>query len=233
MKKLMAFLIIALFPFFVFAEEYVDSNIRVKLDVSDDYIVLTRNNIANNPNLSKLNLTEDQIRDIMGKSGIYFDIVKNDISYEILVVVPDVDLPINNLTGISDALLDSFKKEAANKVGASISSIYKNNYDFIVVDYYDDSMGYYIVNYYTVVNSKGYNFQIQKKTTITDEDKNNLKKIVDSVEFLDFNETKSVVNDNKPSDNLKKPFNYRIIIYGVIIGVMAGLISYFIISKKK
>ena len=236
MKKLMAFIIVALFPFFVFASEYSDQYTRIKLEANDDFIVLTRDNLKNNSNLTKLGITEEGMLDILVKSGIYFDIVKNDLSYEIVVVMPDVLLPVNNITGISDELLGTFKEEAAKKVGANISSVYKNKYDFIVVDYFDKDMGYYIVNYYTVVNSRGYNIQIQKKSEINEEERNVLKSIVDSVEFLDFDgNTNDVSPVNNETLNTKKPFDYKIIIYGAIIGAMAGLISYYasILLKKK
>ena len=236
MKKLMALLIIMLFPFFVFAKEYEENNIRVKLDVNDEFMVFTRDNLDDNQDLIKLGLTKDKMLDIMAKGGIYFDIVKEDISSEILVVVPDVTLPISNLTGVSTDLLDSFRDEAANKVGASISSTYKNNYDFIVVDYYDKNMNYYIVNYYTVVNSKGYNFQIQKKVEINETDRENLKKIVDSVVFLDFDAKKSTNSDiNINNKTYKKPFDYKIIIYGAVIGALVGLVTYYVSMyfKKK
>jgi len=234
MRKLILFLIVAVFPFYVFAKEYEDQDIKIKLSLDDNYIVLTRNNLDNNNDLQKLGITKEQMQDIMNKGAIYLDIIKEDISYEILVVVPDIVLPVNNLTGISEELLASFKEEAAKKVGANISSTYKNNYDFIIVDYYDANMKYYIVNYYTVINSRGYNFQIQKKTEITENDRNELKKIVDSVEFLDFDKN----NDEKKVDAnaYKNNFDYKNIIYGAIIGAIAGLISYctsIVLKKKK
>ena len=84
MKKLMAFIIVALFPFFVFASEYSDQYTRIKLEANDDFIVLTRDNLKNNSNLTKLGITEEGMLDILVKSGIYFDIV-NSTNYDVAI----------------------------------------------------------------------------------------------------------------------------------------------------
>ena len=221
MKRIMVFGLVLLFPFFVFAKEYSSDEIGLSLSVDDNYIVLTRDNLKNNTDLEKLNISEENIENIMKTNDIYFDIIKNDISYEILVVIPKVTPLYENLSTISDIELEELKTNLSIVVDSDESSVYKGNYNYIVVDYYDESTAYFIVNYYTVVNSKGYNIQLQKKDEIKEEDKKDLKEIVDSIII------KTKENNKETSSNEKK-YNYTSIIYGAIIGLIAGIITYII-----
>lgn len=222
MKKLMGFLFITLFPIFIFAKELEITDLNIKLEVNDNYITLTRDNLIDNRDLDKLGITTENMEQLMINNNIYFDIIKSDISYEIIVVVPKTNVSIKNLTNEDDLFLDNLRKELVKQTDAEISNIYKNNYNFVMVDYYDKDTGYYIVNYYTVINSRGYNFQLQKKSKITDSDKNELKEIIDSVKFKVIEEKKEEIKEEK------EEFNYMNLVYGAILGLMAGVITYYI-----
>lgn len=221
MKKLMGFLFITLFPIFIFAKELEITDLNIKLEVNDNYITLTRDNLIDNRDLDKLGITTENMEQLMINNNIYFDIIKSDISYEIIVVVPKTNVSIKNLTNEDDVFIENLRKELVKQTDAEISNIYKNNYNFVMVDYYDKDTGYYIVNYYTVVNSRGYNFQLQKKSKITDSDKNELKEIIDSVKFKVIEEKKEEVKEEK------EEFNYMNLVYGAILGLMAGVITYY------
>ena len=222
MKKLMVFLFITLFPIFIFAKELEITDLNMNLNVNDNDIILSIDNLENNKDLEKLGISKETMENIMINNNIYLDIIKADASYEILVIVPQTNVSIVNLTKKDDVFIENLRKEVVKETGAEISSIYKNNYKFIMVDYYDKDTGYYAVNYYTVVNSKGYNFQLQKKSKITDSDKNDLKEIVDSVKFKVIEEKKEEIKEEK------KEFNYMNLVYGAILGLMAGFITYYI-----
>lgn len=233
MKKLIAFLIIALFPVLIFAKEYEEESINIKLNIKDEYITLTRDNLDNNENLNKLGLTKELMSKLMEGNNIHFDIIKSDMSYEILVVIPKTIVAIDNLTKQSDFFLENLKEELVKNTGAEVSSIYKNNYNFVVVEYFDKNTNYYIVNYYTVVNSRGYNFQLQKKSKIAEEEKKELKELVDSVNFKVIEEKKETKKEEKTEDK-KEGFKYMNIVYGAILGAMAGIATYYIgITVKK
>ena len=221
MKKLMVFLFITLFPIFIFAKELEITDLNMNLNVNDNDIILSIDNLENNKDLEKLGISKETMENIMINNNIYLDIIKADASYEILVIVPQTNVSIVNLTKKDDAFIENLRKEVVEETGAEISSIYKNNYKFIMVDYYDKDTGYYAVNYYTVVNSKGYNFQLQKKSKITDSDKNDLKEIVDSVKFKVIEEKKEEIKEEK------EEFNYMNLVYGAILGLMAGVITYY------
>ena len=240
MRKIIVFIIVLLIPILTFAKEYEDNNINIKLDIKDELIVLTRDNLDNNSDLANLNITKETMENMMKNNNIYFDIIKKDLSYEILVIVPKTGLEFRNLANVNDQMLDDLRKELVKKTGAEVSSVYKAKHNYILVDYYDEKTSYYIVNYYTVVNANGYNFQLQKKTPITDNDKKELKEIVDTVNIkvLDEykNETKEIQEKIDNYDKTKKGFDYMSIVYGALIGALAGLVSYVIgifIRKKK
>ena len=225
MKKLIVFIAIFIFPFLVFAKEIEIKDINIKLSLNDDYIVLLRDNLDDNSDLKKLGISENYMKNVMELKNIYADILSKDVSYEILVVVPDVTLTFYNLSDATDSMLDDLKEELVKKTGAEGASVYKGSHNYIVIDYFDENTDYYIVNYYTVVNAKGYNIQLQKKTAITPQEKEELKNIIDSVdiEILDSNDIKTTNN------NVKKD----LIVLG--IGVVVGITTYIITthSKKK
>lgn len=222
MKKMFVLIAILVFPFIVFAKEVEVKDINIKFKINDDYIVLLRDNLDNNADLKKLGISENYMKNIMDKSNIYADIISSDISHEIIIVVPDVKLTFYNLSDATDDMLNDLKNELVKKTGAEISSIYKGTHNYIVVDYYDDNTNYYIVNYYTVVNAKGYNIQLQKKSTITEEEKEELKNVVDSINI-------DIISDDGNGINLKH------IIIGAVIGASVGLISYIVglVMRKK
>ena len=231
MKKIIVLLAIIIFPYFVFAKEIKVDDINLELDLNEDYIVLTRDNLEGNEDLSRLNIPEDYMKQTMKDNNIYLDIIKNDISYEILVVVPDITLTYYNLANATSSMLDELRNELVRKTGAEISSVYKGVHDFIMVDYYDKNTKYYIVNYYTVVNAKGYNIQLQKKSEITDEEKDELKEIVNSVSIKVIDNYKNEKSSNIENNN---SFSIKNIIIGAIVGAAVGLISYFVsINTKK
>ena len=229
MKRIMVFWLVLLLPIFTFAKEYEDKDINMKIEIDEEYIVLTRNNLDNNPGLEKLNLSKDYIFNLMMTNNIYFDIVKSDLSYEILVVVPKTKAMFDDIRTINDEELSLLKTIIVNETKDTVPTVYKNNYPFIVVDYKDEKNGYNLINYYTLINSHGYNIQLQKKTNITKDDEYDLMEIVDGIEFNEV--------EKKEEEVTKKPFDYKIIIYGVIIGLIAGIITYVIgtkvIMKKK
>lgn len=215
MKRIMVFWLVLLLPILVIAKDYSSPDINMKFSVNDDYIVLSRDNLNNNEYLDKLNTTKDYIEDIMIENDIYFIITKIDTPFEIIVVVPEKEVSFINLSMASSAELDAIKKTIIKETGDKVPTVYKNDYSFIVADYNDGE--YYNMNYYTVINSRGYNIQLQKKDQITKDDENNLKEIVDTIKIKE-------VNNNSNSN--KKTFNYTTIIYAVILGIMAGVMTY-------
>ncbi len=235
MKKI--FFLICLLPIFVFAKEYTINDINLKLDVNDNWIVFTRDNLDNNDDLITFNLDKESLLSLYQKQMIYFDGIPEDTSYEFLVIVPNNSLEVNNLSHYPDGLVMETSKELAKKVNTDNYKTYMARHKYAVVNYFDKATNMYIVNYYTVMNAKGYNFQLQKQTKITNEEIKNLENIIDSIEIKELigfekeNETiqKEINNYGKSSFNFKNVLIYALI--GAITGGVSALVSKLI--KKK
>ena len=222
MKRIIVFWLVLLLPVIVFSQEYKSSEIKIKFSVDNEYTVLTRDNLDDTV-LESLNTSKEKMKSLMENNNIYYDIVKSDLSYEILIVVPNVTPSYPNLLEATDEELTALKNTIIKETGDTMPIIYKNKYAFVVVNY-QDSNGY-VKNYYTVVNSRGYNIQLQKKTEITDEEEDELKEIIDSIEF----ETPAKKQEEKKSIDIK------VILWSILIGLVAGVITYLIstsITKK-
>ncbi len=225
MKKIMIFLLVTLFPTLVFAKDYTVDDINTTINVDDNYIVITRDSMLKT-DLDKLNVSREYIEEIMDESDIYYIITKNDISYEVLLAVPNNELPFNDLKDVDDQTFIKIRKDFAERTETEEISYYKNNYRFIVVEHYDELTKYYVINYYTVVNAHGYNFQLQKKTPITDKEKAELKGIID----------KTVIKPNqKEIIDVKEitGYNYKNVIYAIIIGLVVGITVYIIDTIRR
>lgn len=236
MKRLIMILII-IFPIFVFGMEYQDSSINLTINV-DNYLVFTRNNIKDNANLKEFGITEEYMQDNMSKNSIYFDIVPDDFSHEILIIIPEEKDMINNLSNVPESFLNELGEKLAKEVGLDKSEVYKNKYTYLVREYSDNIKGYNIINYCTIVNGRGYNFQLQKKDEITQEEKDTLKKIIDSADIKILDEYKDESEDvMKAMTGDKKGFDWKKVItrtiIGGVIGGIGGLILGFINKKIK
>ena len=225
MKKILL-LIISLFPFLVMAKDYDIKDINLKFNVSDEWIVFTRDNLDNNKDLEDLGLTKDDLLPSYKLQGIYFDGIKDGI--ELLVMVPNLKLEVNNLSNFSDNLVKDTAKELGKKVNTDNFSTYYAKHKFATVNYYDAKTQLYIVNYYTVVNAKGYNFQIQKSTEITDDDIKSLEKIIDTVEI-------ETLPGYEKDDTKDKTFNFKNILIDALIGAVVGGLGALVLklTKKK
>ncbi len=220
MKRIMVFWLVLILPIFVMASEYSSKDINMKFAVNDNYIVLSRDNLNNNEYLDKLNVTKNYIETIMNENDIYFIITNPDMSFEILVVVPDKEISFKDLNSATSSELESLKNTIIKETGDKVPTIYKTDYSFVVANYNDGE--YHNINYYTVINSRGYNIQMQKKDKITESDEEALKEIVDTVIF-------KVIDGNTS----KKGIALETIISAVILGIMAGVMTYCITMDLK
>ncbi len=238
MKKIGLFIIMFLFPILVFAKEYTVEEVNLKLSLNDDWYVFTRSNLNGNKGLEELGISKEKLLTTLEKSSIYIDSIPKGKEFEFLLVIPKTDLEVNNLNNYTDSLLEEVKGTFKERFDTEKCDIYKtDNHKFIVIDYYDSNLKYYIVNYYTIVDNKGYNFQLQKKSEVTDTEKAELKKIVDSIKINVLDDAKE--DDQKiieEAESKKKNNIWANAIKWAIIGGAIGGLSGFIgllIRKKK
>lgn len=233
MKKILLFVLSFLFLVPLASAKTVDLNdIDLKLDFKDDWYVFTRYNLDNNSDLEKLNVTKEYMQNFFEQNLAYIDAVPSDFSYELVLRIGNEKNEINNLTNYDDEFVKEVSKELGNQTNSDKYDIYNNGtYKFATVEYYDSETKFNIVAYYTVVNNKGYTFQIQKEEAITDNDKAEFKEIINTIKF-NINEEDS----NKEQEEIKKDnssFDWNNVVIYATIGAVAGGIGAAISKKKK
>lgn len=226
MKKILLFLCLFILPVIVNAKGYELDDINVRLEIGDDYYVFTRNNLEGNKELESLNVTKEYLGNLFLDNHIYMDILKKDLSSEMFLAMKDVK-EINNLSNYEGKFIDKLGKELAKNVKASGFKVYNNQYKYILLEYPDK--GYNIINYYTVINQKGYTFIFQKQGDISSSEKEEFKKVVDSATFKILDEFKKEPKKKTSSFNYVKVLISSLA--GAVIGGISGLIIY--LNNKK
>ena len=130
---------------------------------------------------------------------------------------------INNLSNYDDDFVKKVAKELQKKINASEYDIYKNSYKYAYIKYNDQWLN--IIQYYTVINKKGYNIQFQKQNDFTKEDQEELKNILSKITYKINKDLKEETN------NKNKTYNYTMI--GAIAGAIVGTLLVVNKNKKK
>lgn len=239
MKKIssifLLFLLLVL-PIHVKANTYyiTGTDLSISIDNSS-WHVFTRDNIYQNSELTALELTYEYMNEYMKNNQVYLDAAEfvnddDDENLEFFISIFTLEEKVGNLHTYSSKEINGLGKELINsgKFNTSSFEIYGNEYKYIELEYRD--MGYNFYQFYTVINGRGYNFIAQKTNPITYEDKNEIKRIIDTINFnIDEDYEKSI---SSSSSNLT--LNNAIL--GAIKGaIIAGgsVIIVKIINKKK
>ena len=229
MKKILLFIftLFMLIPINVYAESYTLKDLELSIE-DTELEVFTRDNIKDNTRLTELGITYDYLNSFMINNNVYLDAVKfyeDDLdNIELFVIAKSVS-NVSNLHTYTDSDIKELGEKLKEKVKSNSYKVYTvGKYKYIYVEYYDSSKDYYISEYYTVINGYGYTIMMQKKKEFTNDEINELKKIVDTSNY------KYIAKYEKNnSTNIKNK-----IIIGGIIGSIIGLISGIIkIIKKK
>lgn len=244
MKKILLLIIcLFIFPFYVNAEEYRISELGIKINIPSNYVVVTRDNYKNNREMEVLGVTPEYMEQVFDSYNAYLDAFDLSIGKEIFIIVNSVPADYSNYSKSElEALLPTLKShyESLGSSSVEVSVVELNGINYFMIDYYQG--GYYLVNYYLVSQNKGYNFQIQSSTALTDADKADYRKIIETVSFgnddaeenppVIDDEEKTKVDDNK-TGNTSKNNSMLWIIIGASVGVFVGVIIGLIVSSKK
>lgn len=236
MKKriliIITFVLLSLLPLGVYAEEFKinETDISIEFD-TNEWNVFTRDNIENNPNLDKLGIDYNTFNKTMNDNYIYLDAVflNNDATntLEFIIRKTKADSIINFSNYTDDDILD-IAKGLADKQNSNNYDVYKNNYKYAYLNYTDK--GYYLVEYYTVVNGDSYTVTVQKTNSINSDEKEKIKNIIDTIEF-DVDETMEEENSETGIKFSTISKYVRSAIIGAVIAIVVCLI-YFIFKKK-
>ena len=219
----------ALLPITTYAETYNLGGTDMSISVDDTtWYVFTRDNIKNNSELEELGITYDAMRDILHKNEAYMDAIlyyENGEYTELFVRKRALDTGIANLSNYKDSEVLELAKELAKKQGANTYSVYENQYKFARLEYTDS--GYYLCEFYTVVNKDNYTFTFQSTSQFTDEEYAEIENIVDSVKF----DVDTSIKEKKTSSFAESVLEKTI--GGAVIGGIVGAVIAIINKKKK
>ncbi len=219
-------LFLAFFPSITFASRYhlEETDLSLLLD-DDSWYVFTRGNIKDNEELEELGVSYDYLSNLMDENLIYLDAVhfsdESDDMIE-LFVRKKSGSKVESLSTYSKAELKLLEKELANNQDSPTSEIYENDYKFIYLEYQDS--GYHLLEYYTIINNDAYTVTVQKVNDFTKEEKEEIRKTIDSMIFE--------VESKKEEETKKEEKEDSSILNYAIIGAIAGGIVGFLISLQ-
>ncbi|MBE6642612.1 MAG: hypothetical protein E7615_03030 [Ruminococcaceae bacterium] len=237
MKKSIRILILAftvfvmMLPLTVSAKTYKldGTDMTVELDDSMWY-VFTRDNIENNAELDELGITYDSMHSILYDNDAYMDSILffDDGEFlEMLVRKNATDSGVANLSNYTDEEVADFAKELGKRLGIDDYSVYKSEYKFARIDYYDSKAGYYLCEFVTVVNKDVYTFTFQSMTEITEQEYNIIEDIVDNIEF----DVDTSLKEKKNASLFDGVWKNALV--GAVAGGCAGAVLGLIKKKKK
>lgn len=243
MKKILLFIIgLFVLPICVSAEKYRISDLDLSIDVPDSYLVITRDNYKNNPEMDAYGVTPEYMEQVFTTYNAYLDAFDISTGKEIFIIVNPVNGDYSNyskdvLEDLIPALESQYISLGATNIKIDIVNI--NGMNYFQVDY--SQGGYYLVNYYLVYQNNGYNFQIQSSSILTDSDKNAYYNIVKTITFgeeeedvpptVDNEEPKQENNTNNKEDS--EDNSNLFIIIGASAGVLLGVIIGLVVSANK
>jgi len=206
----------------VFASRYDLEGTDLSILLNDEmWYSFTRKNIKENEILEELGITYDYLKEFMDNNSIYLDAVSfsEDTEDTIeLFVRKKEDVQVDNLNKYSKKDMNLLKEELAKKQNSSHSEIYENDYKFVHLEYQDGL--YQVLEYYTIINHDAYTITVQKNSEFTSNEKEEIKKIIDSIIFD--------INTTSPEEFK----NLEYIVIGTIAGAVGGLLVYFQNRKK-
>ena len=220
-----------LLPTTTYAETYYLGGTDLSISVNDTmWYVFTRDNIKNNSELEELGITYAAIHDILHNNEAYMDAILfyEDGEYiEFFIRKRELDEGVVNLSNYEDSEVIEFAKVIAQIQGTEKYSVYENQYKFAKLEYVDSNYGYYVCEFYTIVNKDNYTFTFQSTSQFTDEEYTEIEDIMDSVKF----DIDTSIEEKKSTSSAESVLVKTI--SGAVTGGIMGLVALIINKKKK
>lgn len=232
MKKLFFIFIFLLLPFTIYAKDFKIEDINIDLD--DSWYVFTKDNIKNNQDLKLLGVSEEYMNKLFDGTNYYLDALKfnNDEITELFVIIKDTS-SLYDSSYFTDEQMEELRSLYEKQISNSKTTIFNtDNTNYIKSIYKDQNLN--IVDYYAVINKKGYTFKIQQRQEFSEEDLNKLDKMIENIKIGDIDNDDNK-DDIQPLIDTNKVGNSALTgaIIGAIIGGIIGLIGYIIKKKQK
>ena len=186
---MMMVLMLVLVPGFVVhaegsKQDYTINDLNMTVSLNQDWYTLTKNTMLSEEELDLLGMSQTEFEDFFTNNQV--DLYSTSENFDFFIRSNDSD--INNLNNYSDQEINSLADEIARNTSSLEYQLWKNkNLSYIESSYYDSINSLYIYEFYTVVNRKNITFTAQKLTEFTDEEKTEIKNIMENVkiEILD------------------------------------------------
>lgn len=232
MKKILKFLLIIvfIFPIIVKANMFKvpDTDIVINID-EDIWTVLTRYDINDKSLLDEYGISYDEIRRTFFDNDIYlyaYAFWDEEMNYPIDIYISKSTNQnmINDLRNLTEEELTSIANNYLTGKNNSYYDFYRNEYENIYYDYifytYEEN-GYYLGDYYTIINGNDYHYVFQSTIPFDEERIKSIDEMVDNIHF-EFGE--EIEN--------KEEKNESILLNIVMLGLI-GMILFLIIKSLK
>ena len=217
-------------PVTAFAQSYSMRGTDMTITIDDSiWYVFTPDNLQNNPELGELGVTQEYMSNFFDENQAYLDAIlfyDTGVSMELIVRKSDVKSKVANLsTHDNDDVLE-LAEALANKAGVENYTTYQSRYKYARLDYFDATHNYYLREYYTIVNKDSYTITVQSQTPYTQEQYQEIQRIIDDIVF-DVDPTLK----DEVSDSIFDGVVGKALIGAVVGGCAGGLMS--LLRKKK
>ena len=213
-------LFILIMPVLVNAKTYDINEKKLHVTIDDSFAVFTRENLENNENLAKMDITKEAITNLLTKNNAYLYALSQDKKTEIYLRVKKAK-GIDNLKGYSDKRLDLLAEDFAKKTHSTKYDVIKNDYNFIYTKFKDSN--YDMINYYTIIKEEGHTYTMQKAGAFTPKDEEIMKNMIASIKYD--------VDLVLPEETKKNNSIFIIII--IVFAFILLVVSYFLRLKKE
>ena len=182
---MMMVLMLVLVPGFVVhaegsEQDYTINDLNMTISLNQDWYTLTKNTMLSEEELDLLGMSQTEFEDFFTNNQI--DLYSTSENFDFFIRSNDSD--INNLNNYSDQEINSLADEIARNTSSLEYQLWKNkNLTYIESSYYDSINSLYIYEFYTVVNRKNITFSAQKETEFTNQDKTEIKDIMENVKI--------------------------------------------------
>lgn len=227
MKKIILFIILLLTPILVSAKEYTVFDLTSEIPSS--WEIYTRDNVIGNEVLKQRGIDGKKVLENMENSFMYIDMfrVEGAAVVEGFLFVKEVGDSVMNLNKFEDDDVLDVGRKAYGQYNPDVMEVYKHNdYKYVYVKYLSSLNGatYEVIDYYTVINGRGYTYQFQcvKSLEVFEAA---IHKVIDNTTFK--------IEEEYQKSPYVKPLMQRIIIPLImVIAVVFAMIITFIITRK-
>ena len=161
-------------------QDYTINDLNMTISLNQDWYTLTKNTMLSEEELDLLGMSQTEFEDFFTNNQI--DLYSTSENFDFFIRSNDSD--INNLNNYSDQEINSLADEIARNTSSLEYQLWKNkNLTYIESSYYDSINSLYIYEFYTVVNRKNITFSAQKETEFTNQDKTEIKDIMENVKI--------------------------------------------------